>query len=100
LKILRKFSFIQANEKMDDAIVQALYKLYGQKATYGIMPMSIQWLGNSSVATIPTLFDLVVHGKQEGHELQDGRCDPIRFGWSRNEYQRGLLQDVINLFHQ
>ena len=72
IKEVKKIFIHQANEKMDDAIVQALYKLYGEKASYGIMPMSIQWLGNSSVATIPTLFDLVVHGKQEGHELNPG----------------------------
>ena len=36
------------------------------------MPMSINKLGNSSVATVPTLFDLVKNGKMEGHELNKG----------------------------
>jgi 3-oxoacyl-[acyl-carrier-protein] synthase-3 len=54
-----------------------MYKLYGAKAPADIMPMCIQWLGNSSVATIPTLLDLVLHGKQEGHELNPG--DVIMF---------------------
>lgn len=69
---LKKVFIHQANEKMDEAIIQAMYKLYGQKAPADIMPMSIQWLGNSSVATIPTLLDLVNHGKQEGHSLKKG----------------------------
>jgi len=69
---LKKVFIHQANEKMDEAIVRALYKLYGEKMPPDIMPMSIQWLGNSSVATIPTLLDLVLHGKQEGHSLSSG----------------------------
>ena len=36
------------------------------------MPMSIHKLGNSSVATIPTLFDLVKKGKLEHHSLKNG----------------------------
>ena len=36
------------------------------------MPMCIQWLGNSSVATVPTLYDLVKKGQLEGHQLQQG----------------------------
>jgi 3-oxoacyl-[acyl-carrier-protein] synthase-3 len=63
----------QANEKMDEAIVQALYKLYGYKAVpEDIMPMSIHYLGNSSVATVPTLYDLVLKGKYENHSINKG----------------------------
>jgi 3-oxoacyl-[acyl-carrier-protein] synthase-3 len=36
------------------------------------MPMSIKKLGNSSTATVPTLVDLVVKGKLEGHEVNPG----------------------------
>ena len=36
------------------------------------MPMSIQKLGNSSVATIPTLFDLVKQNQLENHALKKG----------------------------
>jgi 3-oxoacyl-[acyl-carrier-protein] synthase III len=36
------------------------------------MPMSIQWLGNSSVATVPTLYDLTLKGKVNGHRLEKG----------------------------
>ena len=69
---LKKIFIHQANEKMDEAIVQALYKLYNVPMPEGIMPMCIQYLGNSSVATIPTLYDLILKGLDEKHELQKG----------------------------
>jgi 3-oxoacyl-[acyl-carrier-protein] synthase-3 len=63
----------QANLKMDEAIVDALAKLYGQeRARDGLMPMTIATLGNSSVATVPTLLDLVLKGDLEGHVLRPG----------------------------
>ena len=63
----------QANEKMDEAIVKAFFKLYDvTDPPQDVMPMCIQWLGNSSVATIPTLFDLVRKGAQPGHRLNTG----------------------------
>jgi len=69
-----KMIFIhQANEKMDESILKAFYQLYGIcEPPAGIMPMSIQWLGNSSVATIPTLLHLVRKGEIEGHSLSPG----------------------------
>jgi 3-oxoacyl-[acyl-carrier-protein] synthase-3 len=36
------------------------------------MPMSIHKFGNSSVATVPTLFDLVKNEKLGNHELDKG----------------------------
>jgi len=73
IKDLRKIFIHQANEKMDDGIVKGLYKLYGYSCPpENIMPMSIHWLGNSSVATIPTLYDLVKKGKDELHEIDNG----------------------------
>ncbi|RZJ34986.1 MAG: ketoacyl-ACP synthase III [Flavobacterium sp.] len=62
----------QANEKMDEAIIQRFYKLYDQSPPPGIMPMSIHKLGNSSVATVPTLFDLLVHNKLDKQSLNKG----------------------------
>ena len=63
----------QANEKMDEAIVKCFYSLYGiSEVPRNIMPMCIQWLGNSSVATIPTLYDLVRRSKLPGFELETG----------------------------
>jgi 3-oxoacyl-[acyl-carrier-protein] synthase-3 len=69
---VKKVLIHQANEKMDEAIVQRFYKLYDKTMPKGIMPMSIAHLGNSSVATIPTLFDLLTSGKIENQELHKG----------------------------
>lgn len=60
----------QANGKMDDAIIKRFYKLYDlEEVPEGIMPMIISWSGNSSVATIPTLLDLILKGQLEGHQI-------------------------------
>ena len=73
IKDLKKVFIHQANEKMDDGIIKRMYQLYGiNKAPENIMPMSIQWLGNSSVATIPTLYDLVLKNQLEAHHLSAG----------------------------
>lgn len=69
---VKKILIHQANEKMDEAIINRFYKLYDQKAPEGIMPMSINFLGNSSVATIPTLFDLLINEKLENQEIKKG----------------------------
>ncbi|MCC5922057.1 MAG: ketoacyl-ACP synthase III [Cyclobacteriaceae bacterium] len=63
----------QANEKMDEAIIKRLYQLYGKDdIPEKIMPMSIHLLGNSSVATVPTLYHNLVKGQLEGHEITSG----------------------------
>ena len=36
------------------------------------MPMSINKLGNSSVATVPTLLDLILHNNLEDHKIEEG----------------------------
>ena len=73
IKDLKKVFIHQANEKMDEGIIKAMYKLYGSDpAPQNIMPMSIHTLGNSSVATVPTLFDMVRRGAMEEHSLQKG----------------------------
>ena len=73
IKDLKKVFIHQANEKMDVGILKRLYQLYGiNKVPDNIMPMSIQWLGNSSVATIPTLYDLVRKDKVDAHQLKEG----------------------------
>ena len=69
---IKKVLIHQANEKMDEAIVSRFYKLYGLEMPDKIMPMSIHLLGNSSVATIPTLFDLLINEQIEGHHIQKG----------------------------
>ena len=70
---VKKFFLHQANEKMDEGFIKALFKLYGIKdIPENVMPMSIHELGNSSVATIPTLYDMVKRGKYKGHQLHKG----------------------------
>jgi 3-oxoacyl-[acyl-carrier-protein] synthase-3 len=70
---VKKIFLHQANEKMDEEILKRLFSLYGiDQPSPGIMPMSIQWLGNSSVATVPTLYHLVRKGKMPEHQLQRG----------------------------
>lgn len=69
---VKKILIHQANEKMDEAIINRFYKLYDKPTPDKIMPMSIGKLGNSSVATVPTLYDLVLNGELEGHSLNKG----------------------------
>jgi 3-oxoacyl-[acyl-carrier-protein] synthase-3 len=70
---VKKFFLHQANEKMDEGFIKVLYKLYGLKdVPTDIMPMSIHKFGNSSVATIPTLYDMVTHGQMNEHGLEKG----------------------------
>lgn len=70
---VKKVFIHQANEKMDEGIIKAFYRLYGRKEIpENIMPMSIHKLGNSSVATVPTLFDMVRRGQLENHSLMQG----------------------------
>ena len=72
IKDLKKVFIHQANEKMDEAILERFYKLYNSEMPNDIMPMCINELGNSSVATIPTLFDLVVKDNYKNHNLKKG----------------------------
>jgi len=46
-----------------------LFKLYNKELPENILPMNIQSLGNSSVATIPTLFDQVLRNEIVDHKL-------------------------------
>lgn len=73
LSDIKKVLIHQANGKMDDAILQRLFQLYGtEDVPENIMPMTIDWLGNSSVATIPTLLDLLSKGKLKNHKISSG----------------------------
>ncbi|MDB5232313.1 MAG: 3-oxoacyl-(acyl-carrier-protein) synthase [Chitinophagaceae bacterium] len=69
---VKKIFIHQANEKMDEAIIKNLYKLYDMRMPPNIMPMNIQELGNSSVATIPTLYDMVLKNHYPDHNIQPG----------------------------
>ena len=60
----------QANEKMDEAIVKRLYRAFKlNDVPKGVMPMTIDELGNSSVATVPTLYDMIMRGKMSEHSI-------------------------------
>ena len=62
----------QANAKMDYAMIDRLHRLYGLKEyDHAIAPMTIQELGNSSVATIPTMYDLIKKGQMQGHSFKN-----------------------------
>jgi 3-oxoacyl-[acyl-carrier-protein] synthase-3 len=73
LSDVNKVLIHQANQKMDESILKRLFKLNHVKdIPKHIMPMTISWLGNSSVATLPTLFDLLQREKLDNHILHSG----------------------------
>jgi 3-oxoacyl-[acyl-carrier-protein] synthase-3 len=73
LRDVKKVLIHQANGKMDEAILDAVFDLYDAgKPPHDIMPMTISWLGNSSVATVPTMLDLILRGELEGHAINAG----------------------------
>lgn len=69
---VKKVFIHQANEKMDEAIIDRFYRLFRAERPAHIMPMNIHLCGNSSVATVPTLLDAVVRGEYPEHELHPG----------------------------
>ncbi len=73
IREVNKIFIHQANEKLDEGVIKRLYRLYNIKEVpENIMPMSVHELGNSSVATVPTLYDRVVHGKLPEHVVAPG----------------------------
>ena len=72
IESVKKIFIHQANEKMDEAIVKRFYRLFKTPVPEGVMPMSIHKLGNSSVATVPTLLDMVLKGNVENQEVKKG----------------------------
>jgi 3-oxoacyl-[acyl-carrier-protein] synthase-3 len=73
LSEVKKIFMHQANAKLDHSVGERLFKLYDMQPNLkAVMPMSIQWSGNSSVATVPTLLDLVRKEKYQGHEVNSG----------------------------
>jgi 3-oxoacyl-[acyl-carrier-protein] synthase-3 len=72
IKDVKKILIHQANEKMDEAIIKRFYKMYGMKMPDGIMPMTINTLGNSSVATVPTLYDMILKGQLKNQKINEG----------------------------
>lgn len=72
IKELKKIFIHQANLKMDEAIIKRFYRLYKTPPPNDILPMNIETFGNSSVATIPTLLDLVRKTNFKNHKIQKG----------------------------
>jgi 3-oxoacyl-[acyl-carrier-protein] synthase III len=70
---IKKVFIHQANQKMDEAIMRRVFKLCdGGTMSEQLVPMTISWLGNSSVATLPTMYDLVMRGQLKNHRLESG----------------------------
>ncbi|MBV7441735.1 ketoacyl-ACP synthase III [Weeksellaceae bacterium TAE3-ERU29] len=70
---VKKILIHQANAKMDHAMVQRLYRLYGIKDySKDVAPMTVQKFGNSSVATVPTMFDIIRKGQLGNHCFNSG----------------------------
>ena len=73
ISAVKKIFIHQANEKWTRELLRYCLKLYGiRQIPEHIMPMSIHKLGNSSVATIPTVYDLVRKDQLKNHELRSG----------------------------
>ena len=72
LRDVSKILIHQANEKMDEAIINALYGAANLTPPPDVMPMTISWLGNSSVATVPTLLDLIAKQQLDGYAFHSG----------------------------
>ena len=69
---VKKILLHQANAKMDTAMGKRLYKLYEMEFDESIMPLTVKYFGNSSVATIPTMFDLIRRKKLDNHVFNSG----------------------------
>lgn len=70
---INKILIHQANAKMDKAILERTLKMFDvTDVSESLMPMTISWLGNSSVATVPTLLDLILRNKLDGHQIDSG----------------------------
>ena len=69
------FLFHQANAKMLEAIAKNLGEIYevGNDYFAGKIPTTIEFLGNTSVATIPTMLDLIRKNRLEGYEIKKGQ---------------------------
>ncbi|MFV0238005.1 MAG: 3-oxoacyl-ACP synthase III family protein [Flavobacteriales bacterium] len=73
-KDISKLLIHQANAKMDHAILQRLERLYKIKdGCSKVMPMTIQTLGNTSVATIPTMYDLMMKGQLKEQTIEENK---------------------------
>ncbi len=68
---LKKFLFIRLTKKWMRLLLN-VFTGFTKKVPESVLPMNIEFYGNSSVATIPTLFDQVLNDEKEGHHLTEG----------------------------
>jgi 3-oxoacyl-[acyl-carrier-protein] synthase-3 len=66
------FLFHQANGKMIEALGSTLSKLHNHTSLEGKLPIILQELGNTSVATIPTLLDKIMNKEMNGYQIHEG----------------------------
>jgi 3-oxoacyl-[acyl-carrier-protein] synthase III len=68
------FLFHQANGKMLHAFANNLAQMYSIEGLSfeGKIPTTIEFTGNTSVATIPTMLDLILKGELAGYEIKTG----------------------------
>ena len=92
----------QANGKMDEAILDALYELDGsRRRPPDVMPMTISWLGNSSVATVPTLLDLILQADSwTATRFHAGDDRALRLGRRGDAHQRVRVPDAVGVYPQ
>jgi len=70
---VKKVLIHQANAKMDHAILERTFKLFGKDGMPDeIMPMIISKMGNNSVATVPILYDMIVRNQLPAHQFHPG----------------------------
>lgn len=70
---IKKILLHQANAKMDHAMIERLFKLYDiTEVPHDVAPMTVQKFGNSSVATVPTMYDLISKGQLGNHQFNSG----------------------------
>ncbi|MBK7706973.1 MAG: 3-oxoacyl-ACP synthase III family protein [Acidobacteria bacterium] len=69
------FLFHQANDKLIQAIAGHLAESFGIEPSVfdGKLPMTIGFLGNTSVATIPTMLDLIRKGNLGDYSISEGQ---------------------------
>jgi 3-oxoacyl-[acyl-carrier-protein] synthase-3 len=69
------FLFHQANGKMLTAIAKNLGKLYNQDLSFfeGKIPSTIEFTGNTSVATIPTMLDMIQNNQLGNYKIRVGQ---------------------------
>jgi 3-oxoacyl-[acyl-carrier-protein] synthase III len=96
---IAKFFVHQANEKLDIAMLKRIFGVGKRKIleiAARVAPMTVQRFGNSSVATIPTLVDLVLRGQMDGFTLKPKEvinCASVGAGMSANSFNYRMTEE-------